>query len=159
MKELLYNRNCWGFIHRFFYAKVDIFKDNRKRIKLFLELPGFINNNKPDFLFPNAECYHNFQFPAEDLTMLGAKTTCKDRWRQVINEADRIWTKHLFTLQPGISKNQLKEMADNQVKLVVPQKNISTFPAEYQLSLSDLSSFIQMVRKKQESLPKYYILA
>ena len=117
------------------------------------------DNKKPDFLFPNAECYHNFQFPAEELTMLGAKTTCKDRWRQVINEADRIWPKHLFTLQPGISKNQLKEMADNQVKLVVPQKNITTYPIEYQSSLSDLSSFIAIIKKKQESLPKYYILS
>ncbi len=117
------------------------------------------NNNKPDFLFPNAECFHNFQFPAEELTMLGAKTTCKDRWRQVINEADRIEIKHLFTLQPGISKNQLKEMADNGVKLVVPQKNISTFPVEYQSSLSSLFGFIGMVKKKQESLPKHYLLS
>ena len=91
--------------------------------------------------------------------MLGAKTTCKDRWRQVINEADRIEIKHLFTLQPGISKNQLKEMADNGVRLVVPQKNISTFPAEYQSSLSNLSGFIAMVKQKQECLPKYYILS
>ena len=138
-------------------------------INTFQEKPGIIyifeeqaiteNNNKPDFLFPNAECYHNFQFPAEELTMLGAKTTCKDRWRQVINEADRIEIKHLFTLQPGISKNQLKEMADNGVRLVVPQKNISTFPAEYQPSLSNLSGFIAMVKQKQESLPKYYILS
>ena len=37
------------------------------------------NNKKPDFLFPNSECYHNFEFPANDLTVLGAKTTCKDR--------------------------------------------------------------------------------
>ena len=133
-----------------------IFKRNEL---IFEEQAVTEDNKKPDFLFPNAECYHNFQFPAEDLTMLGAKTTCKDRWRQVINEADRIWPKHLFTLQPGISKNQLKEMADNQVKLIVPQKNIATFPIEYQSSLSDLSGFIQMVRKKQESLPKYYILA
>ena len=90
--------------------------------------------------------------------MLGAKTTCKDRWRQVINEANRIEIKHLFTLQPGISKNQLKEMADNGVQLVVPQKNISTFPAEYQSSLSTFYDFVGMVKKKQESLPKYYIL-
>ena len=116
------------------------------------------DNKKPDFLFPNAECYHNFQFPAEDLTMLGAKTTCKDRWRQVINEADRIWPKHLFTLQPGISKNQLKEMADNQVKLVVPHKNISTFPLEFQSSLIDLSGFIAMVKNKQECQSKHFLL-
>ena len=39
------------------------------------------DNKKPDFLFPNAECYHNLLFPADDLVVLGAKTTCKDRWR------------------------------------------------------------------------------
>ena len=158
-KQFLNNFNGLGGIHRFLNAKITLFNNIRDKIKIFQELPGFINNKKPDFLFPNAECYHNFEFPAEELTMLGAKTTCKDRWRQVINEADRIEIKHLFTLQPGISKNQLKEMADNGVKLVVPQKNISTFPAEYQSSLSSLSGFIGMVKKKQESLPKYYILS
>ena len=117
------------------------------------------NNNKPDFLFPNAECYHNIVFPTEDLTMLGVKTSCKDRWRQVLNEAERIKDKHLFTLQPGISKNQLKEMKDARLTLVVPQKNISTFPKEYQSELCDLSGFISIVKKRQESLPKFYILS
>lgn len=83
---------------------------------LFEEQAVTENNKKPDFLFPNSICYHNFEFPAEDLTVLGAKTTCKDRWRQVINEADRVDEKFLFTLQQGISKNQLKEMADEKVK-------------------------------------------
>jgi type II restriction enzyme len=91
--------------------------------------------------------------------MLGAKTTCKDRWRQVINEADRIETKHLFTLQPGISKNQLKEMEEYGVKLVVPQKNISTFPKDYQSSISNLSGFIAMVRAKQERMPKHFLMS
>jgi hypothetical protein len=31
--------------------------------------------------------------------MLGAKTTCKDRWRQVLTEAIKIPHKHLFTLE------------------------------------------------------------
>lgn len=116
------------------------------------------NNNKPDFLFPNSECYHNIIFPTENLTMLGVKTSCKDRWRQVLNEAERIKNKHLFTLQPGISKNQLKEMKDANLTLVVPHKNICTFPEDYQDFLFDLSSFIGLVRKKQETLPKYYLL-
>ena len=155
----------------FFATKICASLQTSKNICIFQDNLGIVNeivfeeqavtesNNKPDFLFPNGECYQNIVFPTDGLTMLGAKTTCKDRWRQVINEADRIWPKHLFTLQPGISKNQLKEMADSQVMLVVPQKNISTFPVEYQSSLSNLSGFIQMVRKKQESLPKYYILS
>ena len=117
------------------------------------------NNNKPDFLFPNGECYHNIVFPTDGLTMLGVKTSCKDRWRQVLNEAERIKDKHLFTLQPGISKNQLKEMKDAHLTLVVPNKNICTFPKEYQGEICDLSGFIGLVRKRQENLPKFYILS
>ena len=116
------------------------------------------NNKKPDFLFPNSECYHNFKFPADDLTVLGAKTTCKDRWRQVTTEADRVDEKYLFRLQPGISRNQLKEMADEKVFLVVPEDHIQTFPKEYQDSLSTLRDFISLVKEKQERMPKHYIL-
>lgn len=43
-------------------------------------------------------------------TMLGVKSTCKDRWRQVLSEAKRIDNKHLATLEPGISENQTAEM-------------------------------------------------
>ena len=116
------------------------------------------NNKKPDFLFPNSECYHNFEFPADDLTVLGAKTTCKDRWRQVTTEADRVDEKYLFTLQPGISRNQLKEMADERVLLVVPEKHISTFPTEYQASISTLGSFINLIKEKQQRMPKHYAI-
>lgn len=117
------------------------------------------DNKKPDFLFPNAECYHNLLFPAEDLIVLGAKTTCKDRWRQVLTEADRVDVKYLFTLQQGISKNQLREMHDSHLTLVVPHDYVTSFPKEYQEEISDLSGFIRMVLKKQESLPKYYSLS
>lgn len=116
------------------------------------------NNKKPDFLFPNAICYHNFEFPADDLTILGAKTTCKDRWRQVINEADRVDEKYLFTLQQGISKNQLKEMADENVKLVVPLSHIDSYPEEYRDSLKTLSGFIEIVKEKQDRMPKHFIM-
>lgn len=116
------------------------------------------DNKKPDFLFPNSECYHNFEFPADDLTVLGAKTTCKDRWRQVTTEADRVNEKYLFTLQPGISRNQLKEMANEHVLLVVPEDHVQTFPKEYQSTLNTLGSFINIVKQKQERMPKHFIL-
>lgn len=116
------------------------------------------NNKKPDFLFPNSGCYHNFEFPAEDLTVLGAKTTCKDRWRQVINEANRVDVKYLFTLQQGISRNQLKEMADEKVYLVVPKKYVNTFPREYQPSIHNLNEFVDMVKEKQERIPKHFLM-
>jgi len=59
---------------------------------------------KPDFIFPGITHYHDMAFPENVLTMLAAKTTCKDRWRQIRNEAKRIPVKHLLTLEPGISE-------------------------------------------------------
>ena len=132
----------------------DIFTNNNL---IFQEQAITEDNKKPDFLFPNADCYHNLEFPTDDLIVLGAKTTCKDRWRQVLTEADRVDVKYLFTLQQGISKNQLKEMHDSRLTLVVPHKYIGSFPKEYQSEISDLASFIAKVKKKQESLPRFYL--
>ena len=113
---------------------------------------------KPDFLFPNAECYHNILFPGDLITVLGAKTTCKDRWRQVLNEADRVDVKYLFTLQQGISSNQLKEMQDYNLKLVVPSKYIQSFPLNYRKNIYDLSTFITIVKDRQERIPRHFLM-
>ena len=131
----------------------DIFTHNEL---IFEEQAVTEDNKKPDFLFPNADCYHNLQFPADNLIVLGAKTTCKDRWRQVLTEANRVDTKFLFTLQQGISKNQLKEMHDSHLTLVVPQKYISSFPIEYQGEISDLKHFVSFVKYKQEHSVKLF---
>ena len=111
---------------------------------------------RPDFIFPSAIAYHNMIFPADKLTMLGAKTTCKDRWRQILNEADRIPHKFLFTLQPSISCNQLKEMYQSKVTLVVPRQRIQTYPKEYHNKILTLKAFIDLVRDKQNTYPPYY---
>ena len=116
-------------------------------------------NKKPDFLFPNGFCYHNLQFPADELTVLGVKTTCKDRWRQVLTEAERAEHKYLFTLQQGISKNQLAEMRESNLTLVVPSKYISSFPKEYQDDIKSLIKFIQIVKTKQDSIPRHFLMS
>jgi type II restriction enzyme len=133
----------------------DIFTRNNL---LFEEQVITEEKKKPDFVFPNGECYHNMAFPGELLTVLGAKTTCKDRWRQVLNEADRVDEKYLFTLQQGISSNQLKEMQDYNLRLVVPHKYLTSFPKEFRGNICDLTGFISIVRERQEHYPKHYIL-
>lgn len=78
--------------------------------------------------------------------MLVVKTTCKDRWRQILNEADRIPVKHLFTLQEGVSVNQFQEMCESNVRLVVPKPLINKYPLEIQGYLQTLESFVGDVR-------------
>lgn len=66
---------------------------------------------RPDFMFPTQAAYRDMTFPPARLRMLATKTTLKDRWRQILNEADRIGRKHLLTLQEGVSIAQSKRCA------------------------------------------------
>ncbi len=109
------------------------------------------NKAKPDFLFPSAEHYFDKKFSVELLTLLGAKTTCKDRWRQVLAEGSRIKKKHLVTLEPAISENQLDEMQGNSLQLVVPASLHETYPAKKREYLWDMATFIEHVGSKQDS--------
>jgi len=108
------------------------------------------NNSKPDFIFPSFAAYHDQKFPAASLMMLGAKTTCKDRWRQVLSEANRIPSKHLVTLEAAISGAQLEEMRSHHVQLVIPSPIHSTYSAGQKGYLMDVHELIQAVRLTQK---------
>lgn len=110
------------------------------------------NRNKPDFLFPGAADYADASFPEGRLTMLGAKSTLKDRWRQVLSEARRIDQKHLLTLEPGISENQTDEMRAKSLQLVIPRRLHETFRPSQREWLVDLGSFLEIVRGRQDAL-------
>lgn len=107
------------------------------------------NGNVPDFLFPGQEEYHNRQYPDARLTMLAAKATIKEGWRQVLSEAARISEKHLLTLEPGISENQTDEMHAEKLQLIVPRRLHDTYRLTQQAWLIDVASFISLVRSRQ----------
>ena len=81
--------------------------------------------------------------------MLAAKSTCKDRWRQILIEAARIKVKHLFTLETAISSNQTDEMVAHNVQLIVPPSVAGTYSETQQKQLLSLSEFIQVARSGQ----------
>ena len=109
--------------------------------------------SKPDFIFPSIESYHDESYPISYLTMLGAKTTCKDRWRQVLPEADRIKNKHVLTLEPSISENQTNEMIKENVQLVLPFSIHHTYTPKQQEWIWTMKHFISLVRDRQQ----YYL--
>ena len=106
------------------------------------------NNSKPDFIFPSIEDYNSQTMDPERVFMLGVKSSCKDRWRQILAEAKKIQKKHLFTLEPGISSNQIEEMSINSVQLVVPQELHSFYPPAHRRSLLSLEGFISLVMRR-----------
>ena len=108
-------------------------------------------SKRPDFIFPSSEAYHDAHFPDGRLIFLAAKTTCKDRWRQILNEADRFKnkTKFLCTLQQGISEKQLNEMAKEKVVLVVPKPFINSFPAACKSGIWTVQEFVDYALANQ----------
>lgn len=113
----------------------------------FSHSPTSEGDKKPDFLFPCQADYQNADFPADRLRMLAAKTTLKDRWRQILNEANRVPRKHLLTLQEGVSENQFREMQDCNVQLVVPRGLIGKYPAAVQPHLLTVRDFLAELRQ------------
>ena len=107
------------------------------------------NKNKPDFLFPGQAEYRDNSFEPAKLTMLGAKSTLKDRWRQVLSEAVRIPEKHLLTLAPGISENQTDEMRAKNLQLVIPKQLHGTYRPAQQAWLMDVAGFVGLVAGRQ----------
>lgn len=106
---------------------------------------------KPDFIFPSEAAYHDTSFSVEKIISLAAKTTCKDRWRQVLNEADRLRDKNKFlcTMQQGITSAQMDEMQSEKVILVVPKPYIKTYPRDKQDRIWTIKRFIEYVKEKE----------
>ncbi len=103
-------------------------------------------NKQPDFLFPGAQAYHDAGFDAGRLTLLGAKSSCKDRWRQVLSEGERVKRKHLVTLEPSISQNQTDEMRAAGLQLVVPTSIQTSYKPEQQSWLLSIEEFVEVVK-------------
>ena len=116
----------------------------------FSHQPRTEAGKRPDFVFPSQAYYEDPSFPTDRLRMLAVKTTCKDRWRQILNEADRIPRKHLLTLQEGVSEPQFREMTAAGVQLVVPDPLIRKFPRQLQSEIQTFKSFIKEVSRNDK---------
>lgn len=100
------------------------------------------DKKKPDFIFPNIQSYKDKTFPTENLFFLGCKTSLKDRWRQIINEADRIPKKYLVTLDKTVSEPQLKEMENSGVILVMPNAPTDMYKYKNIISFKEFLNYL-----------------
>ncbi|QJE94979.1 type II restriction endonuclease [Luteolibacter luteus] len=101
---------------------------------------------RPDILIPGRTAYENPDFPDKQLMVVGLKTTCKDRWRQILSEGRRIPEKHLLTLQEAISADQLREMNTANVTLVVPERFHGGYDTSTGIRLLTVGDFIDKVK-------------
>ena len=106
-------------------------------------------NKKPDFIFPSSDAYHDKSYSTRKICTLAAKTTCKDRWRQILTEADRLRDdyKYLCTMQQGVSAAQMDEMQSEKVILVVPKPYIMAYPKEKRERIWTIGRFVNYIKE------------
>jgi len=104
-------------------------------------------DGKPDIIVPGEAAYRDAAYPTNRLCVVGVKTTCKDRWRQVLNEGKRVPSKHILTVQPGISSTQLDEMHASNVTLIVPKRLQKDYPKERRISILTIDDFVGSMRE------------
>ena len=103
---------------------------------------------RPDFVFPSEADYKNPDFPASRLAILGAKTTARERWRQILQEAKRVKNKHLVVWREPVTESSRKEMKQANVRLIAPKHLHKDFSGD----ISDLwcvKDFIAHVKSMQ----------
>ncbi len=103
----------------------------------------------PDFLFPSKAAYLDSLFPVERLRMLAAKFTAKDRWRQVLNEAERIKQKHLLTMEAAISTSQMGLMSHASLTLVIPAAIRAKYPTVQRDAIMTVAGFLDELSSLQ----------
>jgi hypothetical protein len=99
-----------------------------------------------DFLFPSLDRYQVAPLGDQGIHMLAVKTTLKDRWRQVLQEAKKVSPKHLFTLDEGVSLATYQDMKSRGLELVVPQRRVAHFPEPVRNEVMTLGRFLDLVR-------------
>lgn len=75
---------------------------------------------RPDFVMPDLEQLHNHNRAREGALVLAAKTTLRERWKQVSSERLNCDV-FLATVDDRVAAPSIREMADADIRLVVPE--------------------------------------
>lgn len=75
----------------------------------------------PDVLLPSCAEYHDPTFPPARLRMVACKTTVRERWPQVLDEAARIPVKYFLTLDPDLAEELLRRLTASGLRFFLPR--------------------------------------
>ena len=91
--------------------------------RLGYPLDGQVNveGATPDFVMPSREYFDRNPI---DCLLLTAKRTLRERWRQVVTEANVTYSYFLATLDKNVTKSQLQQAAKHKIYLVTTNSTI-----------------------------------
>ena len=77
-----------------------------------------VDGATPDFIMPSEEVFRDNPLGSIIFT---AKRTLRERWRQVVTEANKGYGFFLATLDDKVTESQIDQAAKNKIYIVVPQ--------------------------------------
>lgn len=78
------------------------------------------SKKRPDFVLPTLALYRDKDRPRDHALVLSAKTTLRERWKQVMGEIKNC-PLFLATVDDNIAANAIEDMKANGITLVVPE--------------------------------------
>ncbi len=101
-----------------------------------------VDGAKPDFVMPSEI---HFRDRPLDCILFTAKRTLRERWRQVVTEANKSYSYFLATLDEKVTDSQIQQASTHKLYLVVPLKlkqENKVYAANYNvLSFEDFFAF------------------
>ena len=99
---------------------------------------------RPDFILPSKALYDDAGRTNREALVLSAKTTLRERWKQVGQEMKNC-DLYLATVDENIAANAIEDMASQGIVLVVPEslKNSDTTEYRKQASVISFESFFR----------------
>lgn len=97
---------------------------------------------RPDFVVPGHDAYHDEAFSADHLRMVACKSKVRDRWRQVLSEADRIPEKYLLTLDDELDADSLDKMRHHKLLVFVPERVRAAAYSGFPAKLSNVADLV-----------------
>ena len=112
-----------------------------RRSGLSFDEQPVLDGTEPDFILPGTAAYPEDANGREPF-VVAIKTTCRDRWRQVLREAPRVAKRYLLTTQHGMSDGQALDIAAAGIQLVVPKQLHADFAEQGAATLWTLERFL-----------------
>lgn len=97
----------------------------------------------PDFVMPSCAAYHDPRFPEVRLRMVACKSTSRERWRQVLTEAERVPEKYLLTLDRGLTRELVGAMRRARLRPFLPAPVISEIYPDFGDNLGTVGELLE----------------
>ncbi|TWG89482.1 EcoRII-like protein [Luteimonas sp. J16] len=94
---------------------------------------------RPDFVMPDLRTLRSNRRSQEGALVLAAKTTLRERWKQVFSERLNCEV-YLATIDDRVAPNAISEMADKSIRIVVPE-SLRNSPEAFYKGQSNVLTF------------------